>query len=104
MKDDEREIVDCLLSTSDNPYNPFDDFINWYRYDIAKGYNTCSYMARVCESTDLSTREARLAYNQAAEDAVPARIPFRAWRRSAPGWRPAGRFLPRYDIFPGRSP
>ena len=44
MKDDEREIVDCLLSTSDNPYNPFDDFINWYRYDIAKGYNTCSYM------------------------------------------------------------
>ena len=66
----EREVVDCLLSTSDNPYNPFDDFINWYRYDIAKGYNTCSYMARVCETSDLSLREERLAYNQAAEEAV----------------------------------
>lgn len=71
MKDEnEREVVDCLLSTSDNPYNPFDDFINWYRYDISKGYNTCSYMASVCESTNLSNREERLAYNKAAEEAV----------------------------------
>lgn len=68
--DDEREVVECLLSTSDNPYNPFEDFINWYRFDIAKGYNTCSYMARVCESSDLTNREERLAYNKAAEDAV----------------------------------
>lgn len=70
MNEDERKVVDCLLSTSDNPYNPFDDFINWYRFDIAKGYNTCSYMARVCESTDLSNREERAAYNKAAEEAV----------------------------------
>lgn len=70
MSDDEREVVDCLLSTSDNPYNPFDDFINWYRFDVAKGYNTCSYMAKVCESSDLSDREERLAYAKAAEEAV----------------------------------
>lgn len=70
MSDDEREVVDCLLSTSDNPYNPFDDFINWYRYDIAKGYNTCSYMAAVCESSNLSDREERAAYAKAAEEAV----------------------------------
>jgi len=70
MSDDEREVVDCLLSTSDNPYNPFEDFANWYRFDIAKGYNTCSYMARVCESSDLSDREERFAYAKAAEEAV----------------------------------
>lgn len=67
---DEREVVDCLLSTSDNPYNPFDDFIHWYQYDIAKGYNTCAYMARVCETSELSNREERAAYNKAAEEAV----------------------------------
>lgn len=70
MSEDKREVVDCLLSTSDNPYNPFDDFINWYRFDIAKGYNTCSYMARVCETSTLSNREERLAYNKAAQEAV----------------------------------
>ncbi len=45
-----------MLTTIDNPYNPFTHFNEWYSYDIAKGYFTCSYLARISEiSNELST-------------------------------------------------
>lgn len=38
----------CMLSTLDNPFNPFTQFDQWYLYDeFEKGYHTCSYLARV---------------------------------------------------------
>lgn len=45
-----------MLTTIDNPYNPFTQFDQWYAFDISKGYHTCSYLARVSEtSNELST-------------------------------------------------
>jgi hypothetical protein len=45
-----------MLTTVDNPYNPFTHFNEWYAFDIAKGYHTCSYLARISEtSNELST-------------------------------------------------
>lgn len=46
---------DCMLTTIDNPYNPFDDFINWFMFDIEKGYNTCGYLARIAKTSDQFT-------------------------------------------------
>lgn len=46
---------EVMLTTTDNPFDPFTQFIDWYRYDTDKGYNTCGYMARlVALSDDLS--------------------------------------------------
>lgn len=44
---DERKDKDFYLTTSDNPYNYFDDYERWEHYDIVNGYNTNSRIARV---------------------------------------------------------
>lgn len=47
-------ITQYMVSTSDNPFNPFTEFDDWYRFDeIEKHYCTLGLMARysVC-STD----------------------------------------------------
>lgn len=65
------EVTEYMLSTSDNPYNPFTQFREWFAFDIANGYNTCSYLARVCElSEDVCDRETRLSINDAIEEAL----------------------------------
>lgn len=35
------------LSTKDNPYDPFDDFSNWHRYDRDMGHGCCEILDRV---------------------------------------------------------
>lgn len=46
---------ECMLTTFDNPYNPFEDFTAWFLYDVEKGYNTCSYLARIVKLSDEMT-------------------------------------------------
>lgn len=29
----------CALTTFDNPYNPFEQFSDWFLFDVEKGYN-----------------------------------------------------------------
>ena len=36
-----------MLTTFDNPFNPFVDFSSWYMYDCEKNYNTSSRLARI---------------------------------------------------------
>ena len=45
------------LTTFDNPYNPYDQFTEWYLFDVEKGYNTCSHMARLANLTDDMTQK-----------------------------------------------
>lgn len=37
----------CMLSTIDNPHNPFDDFRLWFLYDVTHGYNSCGRLDRI---------------------------------------------------------
>ena len=43
------------ITTIDNPFNPFDDFVSWFLFDIEKGYYTCSKLARLSNLTDEMT-------------------------------------------------
>lgn len=42
----------ALLTTVDNPYNPVTNWDDWYAFDVQKGYNTCSYLARIAETSE----------------------------------------------------
>ena len=42
----------CALSTYDNPFNPFEQFIPWFMYDIDKGYNCCGRLMRIAKIED----------------------------------------------------
>lgn len=47
----------CALTTFDNPYDPFEDFDNWYRFDCDMGYYSCSYLDRIAATSDQLTEE-----------------------------------------------
>ena len=42
----------CMLTTIDNPFNPFEQFTSWFLFDVEKGYNSCSYLARIAKLSD----------------------------------------------------
>ena len=43
---------EVMLTTIDNPYNPFEQFDLWLLCDKDKGYNTCEYLARIVNLTN----------------------------------------------------
>lgn len=45
------------ISTYDNPYDPFEQFIKWYNYDVLHGYNSCSLLDRLSYTSDALTDE-----------------------------------------------
>jgi len=64
-------MADHMLSTVDNPYNPFTQFDDWYAYDSFKGYHTSSFLARITNySSDLSEEDQSLAIEQAIEEII----------------------------------
>lgn len=60
----------CAITTFDNPYDPFTDFVNWYLYDVMHGYNTCNYLARFSNTSDNFTDEENNKENEKAIDEI----------------------------------
>lgn len=50
-------MIKCALTTIDNPFDPFDQFEQWYMFDLDKGYNSCSYLDRVSHTSDQLSEE-----------------------------------------------
>lgn len=70
MSENVAESKELMLSTSDNPFDPFEQFNAWYAFDVSHGYNTLGYLAAVAETDDDQfDRENRLEWNKAIYDA-----------------------------------
>ena len=46
-----------MLTTFDNPFDPFEQFDSWYQFDLDKGYSSCSYLDRIARTSDQLTEE-----------------------------------------------
>ena len=47
-----------MLSTRDNPFDPFEQFDSWLLFDKEKGYNSCERLARIAQiAEDFSQKE-----------------------------------------------
>ena len=66
------------ITTIDNPYDPFDQFDDWFAFDELKGYHSCSYLGRIAKTSDqLSDADQMIAIENAIDDIVkldPLRI------------------------------
>jgi hypothetical protein len=59
------------LTTFDNPFDPFEQFVSWYLYDVEKGYYTCSYLGRIVRTSDqLSEEENDLEVERAVDEII----------------------------------
>ena len=48
---------EVMLTTFDNPFDPFEDFTSWFMFDAEKGYYTCSLLARIADTTNDMTQK-----------------------------------------------
>lgn len=64
-------VANHMLSTKDNPWNPWTHFTEWNAYDMQAGHFTLAYLARVAVSSDeLSDADQDLAVEQAIAEIV----------------------------------
>ena len=62
---------DCMLTTFDNPFDPFDQFTSWFLFDKEKGHNTCEYLARIANlSDDMSQEEIDIETERAIDSII----------------------------------
>lgn len=60
-----------MITTIDNPYNPFTQHDFWQSYDHQKGYYSEEYVARLAPTSfDLTDEENDMLIDQAIEDII----------------------------------
>lgn len=60
-----------MLTTIDNPFDPFTQFDDWYLFDEQKGYHTCQFLAKISNaSTEMSESDYEYWNEQAIDEIV----------------------------------
>lgn len=61
----------CMLTTFDNPYDPFEQFQSWFLFDVEKGYNSCAYLGRIARTSEqLSDEENNIIIEEAIDEII----------------------------------
>ena len=61
----------CMLTTIDNPFDPFEQFHSWFLFDVVKGYNTCAYLGRIARTSEqMSDEENDIEVERAIDEII----------------------------------
>lgn len=67
--------TESMLTTVDNPFNPFIEFDEWYAFDTAQGYHTSAFLARIVRSSDeQSETDQSIAIEEAIDEVVKENV------------------------------
>lgn len=63
--------TNVMLTTVDNPYDPFTQFDEWYEFDETAGYHSSGLLARITKtSEELSEADQELAEAMAIDEII----------------------------------
>lgn len=69
------DTTEWMLTTTDNPFDPFTQYPEWFAYDAQLGHHTPEYLGRVVITSDeLSDTDQRLAINSAIDEIVAENV------------------------------
>ena len=64
-----------MLTTIDNPWDPFTDFDQWFVYDTQQGYHSAAFLARILKTSDeLSEPDQIVAIELAIDEIVAMNV------------------------------
>lgn len=68
-------MAEHMLTTIDNPFDPFTQFDEWLAFDTSSGYHTSAFLARIAFSSDeLSEADQSKAIEEAIEEIVQENV------------------------------
>ena len=63
--------MSSMLTTIDNPFDPFTQFDSWFQFDEEKGYHTCQFLSRIAKtSSDMSDYDYEREIERAIDEIV----------------------------------
>ena len=74
-------MMQYALTTVDNSYDPFDQFTNWFTYDVLNHHNTCDRLARVSFTSELLSETEYNSEIERAIDSIIANDPENKYRK-----------------------
>lgn len=63
-------VYETMLTTVDNPFDPFEQFDQWFLFDEQNGYHSCSYLGRIARTSDEMSDEEVLRETERAIDEI----------------------------------
>ena len=62
---------ECKLTTVDNPFNPFEQFDQWFMFDVNNNYDCCGRLMRIAKiEDDMTENEAEIEIERAIDEIV----------------------------------
>lgn len=71
------------LTTFDNPFDPFEEFTSWFKFDVTKGYNTCEYLGRIVKTFEGMTENEEHEATEKAIDEIIFYDPLNIYKKVA---------------------